>query len=56
MGAEFVYVRFRPLYGRPMLSLMLEISVGGISFRMASSTRSHSAAVSSMRVPAIART
>ena len=44
-----------PLYGRPMLSTMLLISFAGINLRIVASTRSHSAAVSSMRVPVRAR-
>jgi len=40
-----------PRYGIPMLSMMLETSAGGICWRIDCSTRSHSRAVSSMRVP-----
>ena len=39
-----------------MLSRMLSISCGGTSARMEASTRSQSRAVSSMRVPLLART
>ncbi len=42
-------------YGIPMLSMMLSSSYSGISRRIAVSTRSASRAVSSMRVPVLAR-
>ena len=34
MGAEFVYERLMPLYGRPMLSMTLTISAFGITSRI----------------------
>src|SRR3954451_4299387 len=55
IGAELVYDRLMPLYGSPMLSMTLTISFDGMISRIALCTRSHSAAVSSMRVPVGAR-
>jgi len=50
-GAEVLYARLMPLYGRPMLSTRLTSSEAGITSRIVASTASQSAAVSSMRVP-----
>ena len=48
--------RFRPLFGSPILSMMVWSSAGGIIPRIASSTRVKIRSVSSMRVPAGVRT
>src|SRR6266404_5785897 len=50
-----LYDVLMPLYGSPMLSMMLEISPGGSCRRIDRSTRSQSRAVSSIRVAVGAR-
>ena len=56
MVPDALYIQLMVLYGKPMLSRMLSSSSGGITRRIESSTRSTSRAVSSMRVPDLART
>ncbi len=56
IGAELLYERLSPLYGTPMLSMIVPSSPGGIVARIVPSIRSHSRAVSSMRVPVRPRT
>ena len=55
IGAELLYAILMELYGRPMLSMMLDSSDAGTVWRMEVSMRSPSRAVSSMRVAVLAR-